>query len=145
MATLKLINNSHHPAPAYETEQSAGMDVRAFLSERMIIDPLDRALIPTGLFFEIPEGYEMQVRPRSGLAIKHGITLLNAPGTIDADYRGELKIILCNISNKQFAVEDGMRIAQLVMASVEKMNIQEVKEISETGRGSGGFGHTGNN
>ena len=142
---VKIINKSNNPLPEYATLLSAGMDLRAFIAEPVILGVLDRALIPTGLYIEIPEGYEAQVRPRSGLAIKHGITVINSPGTIDADYRGEICVELVNISNTPFTVEPGERIAQLVFAKYEKADFIEVEELSETERGEGGFGHTGNN
>ena len=141
---VKVINKSNNPIPKYSTAKSAGMDLRAFIKEPVILGVLDRALIPTGLYIEMPEGYEAQVRPRSGLAIKHGITVLNSPGTIDADYRGEICVELVNISNTPFTVEPGERIAQLVFAKYEKADFIEVEELSKTKRGEGGFGHTGN-
>jgi len=131
--------------PEYKSAQAAGFDIQANISDDVVIDPMGRALIDTGLYFELPDGYEAQVRPRSGLAIKHGITLLNTPGTIDADYRGEIKVILVNLSNHQFVVSNGMRIAQIVIAACEKATIEEVQTVSSTERGSGGFGHTGLN
>lgn len=141
---IKVINRSHHPLPQYETPLSAGMDVRAFLPEGpLTLSPMQRVLVPTGLFMEIPAGYECQVRPRSGLALKHGITVLNSPGTIDADYRGELRVILINLGENNFVVNDGERIAQLVIASHEQPKWMPVEKLSETERGSGGFGHTG--
>lgn len=142
---VNIINTSKHALPKYETDQSAGVDICANLAASTTLKPLERQLIPTGLFIELPGGYEAQVRPRSGLAIKHGITLLNAPGTIDADYRGEIKVILANLSSEDFVVEDGMRIAQLVIAKCEQVEWVEVNEISKTERGAGGFGHTGLN
>lgn len=142
---VNVINKSKHPLPKYETGQSAGFDVYANLNSSITLKSLERTLVPTGLFMELPEGFEAQVRPRSGLAIKHGLTLLNAPGTIDADYRGEIKVILANMSNEDFVVEDGMRIAQIVIARCERIEWVEVNDISETGRGAGGFGHTGLN
>lgn len=142
---VNIINTSKHALPKYETDQSAGVDICANLAASTTLKPLERQLIPTGLFIELPRGYEAQVRPRSGLAIKHGITLLNAPGTIDADYRGEIKVILANLSSEDFVVEDGMRIAQLVIAKCEQVEWVEVNEISKTERGAGGFGHTGLN
>ena len=141
---VKVINKSNNPIPKYSTAQSAGMDLRAFITEPVVLGALDRALIPTGLYIEMPEGYEAQVRPRSGLAIKYGITVLNSPGTIDADYRGEICVELVNISNTPFTVEPGERIAQLVFSNYEKVDFIEVEELSETERGEGGFGHTGN-
>lgn len=142
---VKVINKSNNPLPEYATLLSAGMDLRAFIAEPVILGVLDRALIPTGLYIEMPEGYEAQVRPRSGLAIKHGITVINSPGTIDADYTGEIGVILINLSNTPFTVEPGERIAQLVFSKYEQAEFIEVKELSETERGEGGFGHTGNN
>ena len=142
---IKLINRSHHPMPKYETSLSAGMDLRAFLPESPItLKPLERALVKTGLFMELPAGYEAQVRPRSGLALKKGITVLNSPGTIDADYRGEICVILINLSNEEFVINDGERIAQMVIARHEQAEIIEVSELTDTERGTGGFGHTGN-
>lgn len=140
---VKVINKSNNPLPEYATLLSAGMDLRAFITEPVILGVLDRALIPTGLYIEMPEGYEAQVRPRSGLAIKHGITVINSPGTIDADYTGEIGVILINLSNTPFTVEPGERIAQLVFSKYEQAEFIEVKELSETERGEGGFGHTG--
>lgn len=140
---VKVINNSHHPLPRYETPLSAGMDVRANLSEPIVLRPLERALVPTGLFVELPAGYEMQVRPRSGLAAKYGLTVLNAPGTVDADYRGEVKVILANLSNADFVINDGERIAQLVVAQHAQVEWEEAVELSDTSRGAGGFGSTG--
>lgn len=140
---VKVINKSNNPLPEYATILSAGMDLRAFITEPVILGVLDRALIPTGLYIEMPEGYEAQVRPRSGLAIKHGITVINSPGTIDADYRGEICVELVNLSNTPFTVESGERIAQLVFAKYEKADFIEVEELSKTERGEGSFGHTG--
>ena len=140
---VKVINKSKHDLPRYETPLSAGMDVRANLDEPITLGPLERAMVPTGLFVELPQGYEMQVRPRSGLAAKRGITVLNAPGTVDADYRGEVKVILVNLSNEPFEVCDGERIAQLVVARYEKIEWDEVEVLDETERGAGGFGSTG--
>ena len=140
---VKVINNSHHPLPRYETPLSAGMDVRANLSEPIVLRPLERALVPTGLFVELPAGYEMQVRPRSGLAAKYGLTVLNAPGTVDADYRGEVKVILANLSNEEFTINDGERVAQLVVAQHAQVEWEVAKELSDTERGAGGFGSTG--
>ena len=143
---VKVVNKSNNALPAYETKNSAGMDLRAYLPEGPItLQPMQRALIPTGLYIEIPEGYEGQVRPRSGLAIKYGITVLNTPGTIDADYRGELKQILINLSDEPFVINNGDRIAQIVFARCEQAEMVEVEELSETERGAGGFGHTGKN
>jgi dUTP pyrophosphatase len=140
---INIQNNSKNPLPAYETNASAGMDLRADLNEDIILKPLERALIPTGLRIELPIGYEAQVRPRSGLAAKHGITVLNSPGTIDADYRGEIKVILVNLSNENFTIKHSERIAQMVIAKHEKAVFSEVTELSQTARGEGGFGHTG--
>ena len=141
---VKVINKSNNPLPEYSTTQSAGMDLRAFITEPIILGAFDRALIPTGLYIEMPEDYEAQVRPRSGLAIKHGVTVLNSPGTIDADYRGEICVELINFSNKPYTIESGERIAQLVFNKCEQAELVEVEELSETERGEGGFGHTGN-
>lgn len=140
---VEIINKSHHPLPAYATPLSAGMDIRANLSEPIEIKPLERKLIPTGLYIALPEGYEAQMRPRSGLALKHGITLLNTPGTIDADYRGEIGIILVNLSNEPFVVNDSERICQMVIAAHAQVEWQPVEVLGETERGAGGFGHTG--
>jgi dUTP pyrophosphatase len=138
-----VINQSKHPLPEYATAQSAGLDVRANLDESIVIEPLQRVMVPTGLFVAIPDGYEIQVRPRSGLAAKHGITVLNSPGTIDADYRGEIKVILVNLSQEPFTIQDGERIAQLVFARYEKAQWNAVAELPESDRGAGGFGSTG--
>lgn len=140
---IAIINKSGHPLPHYATEASAGMDLRANISNPITLQPLERAIVKTGLFIELPTGFEAQVRPRSGLAAKRGITVLNAPGTIDADYRGEVGVILVNLSNETFTIENGERIAQLVIAKHEKVAWLEVKELSDTDRGSGGFGSTG--
>jgi len=140
---VKIINKSRHPLPAYETPQSAGMDLRAFLDEPVVLKPGERKLIPTGLYMALPAGYEAQIRPRSGLAIKHGITLLNTPGTIDADYRGEIKIIMINLSDEDFTVRDGDRIAQMVINKIEQIRWEPVEELDDTQRGEGGFGSTG--
>lgn len=140
---VKIINRSNHPLPAYETIYSAGMDIRANVPEPSTLKPLQRAIVKTGLFIELPIGYEAQVRPRSGLAAKKGITVLNAPGTIDADYRGEIGVILVNLSNEDFTIDNGERIAQLVIAKHERVAWEEVDELEETMRGSGGFGSTG--
>jgi dUTP pyrophosphatase len=140
---VKIINQSKHPLPAYETTASAGLDVRANLDAPVELKPLERTLIKTGLFLEIPEGYECQVRPRSGLAFKNGITVLNAPGTIDADYRGEVGVILINLSNETFTINDGERVAQLVFAEYKQANWIQAEVLSETERGAGGFGSTG--
>ena len=142
--TVKIVNKSDNQLPVYETINSAGMDLRAYLPEGAItLKPMQRMLIPTGLFMEIPEGYEGQVRPRSGLAIKSGITVLNTPGTIDADYRGEVKIILINLSDTDFVINSGDRVAQIVFAKCEQMEVVNVDTLSDTERGEGGFGHTG--
>ena len=140
---VKIVNHSKHPLPSYETPASAGMDLRANIDEPVVFKPLDRQLIPTGIFIELPEGFEAQIRPRSGLAIKKGITLLNSPGTIDADYRGEIKVIMANVSNEEFVVNDGDRIAQMVIARHESAEWIEVDVLEETRRGAGGFGSTG--
>ena len=140
---IKIINKSGHDLPHYETEASAGMDLRANLDEPKVLKPLERAIIKTGLFIELPVGIEAQVRPRSGLAAKKGITVLNAPGTIDADYRGEIGVILVNISNEAFTIENGERIAQLVIAKHERTEWETVEELTATARGEGGFGSTG--
>lgn len=141
---IKIVNKSKHPLPSYSTEASAGVDLRAQLDEAVKLKPLERAMVPTGLYIELPVGYEAQVRPRSGLAAKKGITVLNTPGTIDADYRGEIKVILVNLSNEEFIIQDGERIAQMIIAAHEKAEWMEVDALSETDRGGGGFGHTGN-
>jgi dUTP pyrophosphatase len=141
--TIKIINKSQHDLPSYETIASAGMDIRANLIEPKTLQPLERAIVKTGLFIELPIGYEAQVRPRSGLAAKNGITVLNSPGTIDADYRGEIGVILINLSNDTFVIENGERIAQLIIAKHERAQWTEVQELSETSRGEGGFGSTG--
>lgn len=140
---VKVINKSNNPIPEYATSQSAGMDLRAFIKEPITIEPFNRELISTGLYIELPKGYEAQVRPRSGLSIKYGITVLNSPGTIDADYRGEIGIILINHSNTPFTIYSGDRIAQLVFNKVEQAEFVEVEELNDTERGEGGFGHTG--
>ena len=140
---IQVINKSKHPLPAYATSLSAGMDLRANLDEPIVLKPLQRCLVPTGLYIALPEGYEAQVRPRSGLALKKGIGVLNAPGTIDADYRGEICVILVNLSSEDFVVEDGERIAQMVVARHEQVRWSEVEVLDDTERGAGGFGHTG--
>jgi len=140
---INIINKSNHALPHYETIASAGMDLRANLTEAIVLKPMERCIVKTGLFIELPIGIEAQVRPRSGLAIKKGITVLNAPGTIDADYRGEIGVILVNLSNENFTIENGERIAQLIIAKHERANWTEVSELSETDRGEGGFGSTG--
>jgi dUTP pyrophosphatase len=143
MIKVPVINRSKHALPAYATDAAAGLDLRATLEDSITLAPLQRALIPTGLYIELPVGYEAQVRPRSGLAAKNGVTVLNSPGTIDADYRGEIKVILVNLSNEPFVVRDGERIAQLVIAKHEQITWQETDQLNESERGSGGFGHTG--
>lgn len=140
---VKVINKSRFELPAYETVNAAGLDVRADIDEPVIIKPLERVLVPTGLYVEIPEGYEIQVRPRSGLAAKFGVTVLNTPGTVDPDYRGEVKVILVNLSNDDFELKPGERVAQFVVAQFVRVGWQPVEELSETGRGEGGFGSTG--
>lgn len=140
---IRIINRSHHPLPAYATALSAGMDLRANLDTPITLRPLERCLVPTGLFIALPQGYEAQVRPRSGLALKKGITVLNTPGTIDADYRGEIGVILVNLSNEDFIINDGERIAQMVVARHETVEWEAVETLDETERGAGGFGHTG--
>lgn len=142
---VKIINESGNELPAYATEGAAGMDLRASITEPVILQPLQRSLIPTGLFVEIPEGYEAQVRPRSGLAINYGITCLNSPGTVDSDYRGELKVILVNLSNESHIIHNGDRIAQMVFNKIEKAVLQPSQQLNATVRGEGGFGHTGKN
>lgn len=141
--TVKIVNKSPHALPAYATAGSSGVDIRAHLEQPIIITPLERVLVPTGLFFEMPEHLEAQVRPRSGLAIKQGLTCLNTPGTIDADYRGEVKVILINLSNEAQTIQDGDRIAQVVFQQVEQVVFEQVEQLNETVRGAGGFGHTG--
>ena len=140
---IRIINRSHHPLPAYATALSAGMDLRANLDTPITLRPLERCLVPTGLFIALPQGYEAQVRPRSGLALKKGITVLNTPGTIDADYRGEIGVILVNLSNEDFVINDGERIAQMVVARHETVEWEAVETLDKTERGAGGFGHTG--
>ena len=143
MLTIKVVNKGHQPLPQYATSQSAGMDLRANLDEAVTLKPLERRLIPTGLHISLPAGYEAQVRPRSGLALKKGITVLNSPGTIDADYRGEIGVVLINLSQEDFVVEDGERIAQMVIARHEQADFEAVEVLDETVRGEGGYGHTG--
>lgn len=140
---IKIINHSDHPLPAYETAHAAGMDLRAFTNEEITIKPLQRLLVPTGLHIELPIGYEAQIRPRSGLAYKHGIGIVNSPGTIDADYRGEIKVLLVNLSDTAFVINNGDRIAQMVIAKHETITWENVEELSDTARGAGGYGHTG--
>jgi len=142
---VKIVNKSTNPVPEYSTVHSAGMDLRANNTEPIVLKPLDRVLVPTGLFVELPVGYEAQIRPRSGLALKKGITVLNSPGTIDADYRGEVGIILVNLSNEEFVIQHGERICQMVIAKHEHISWEEVEILEETDRGAGGFGHTGKN
>ena len=141
--TVKIINKSNNPLPQYSTPYSAGMDLRAYLEEAVTLQPLERKLIPTGLFIELPEGYECQIRPRSGLALKHGITVLNSPGTVDADYLGEIGVILVNLSNEPFTVNPGERICQMVVARHSTVEWECVEQLAESERSSGGFGHTG--
>ena len=143
MIEVKVVNKGHQPLPAYATSQSAGMDLRANLDEPVVLKPLERRLIPTGLYIALPEGYEAQVRPRSGLALKKGITVLNSPGTVDADYRGEVGVVLVNLSAEEFTVNDGERIAQMVIARHEQADFTIVEALDETERGAGGYGHTG--
>ncbi len=140
---VKVINRSRHELPQYETPQSAGLDIRANVDSPVVLKPLERKLVPTGLYVELPVGYEAQIRPRSGLALKHGISLLNTPGTIDADYRGEIGVIMVNLSNEEFTVNDGDRIAQMVVARHEQVEWQSVETLADSERGEGGFGHTG--
>ncbi|MEI6694961.1 MAG: dUTP diphosphatase [Bacteroidota bacterium] len=140
---IKIVNTSKHPLPAYETLASAGMDLRAELAQALTLKPLERGIVPTGLFIELPVGYEAQIRPRSGMAFKHGITVLNSPGTIDADYRGEIKVIIVNLSNDVYTINDGERIAQMIIAQHAKAEWLQVDILTETVRGEGGFGHTG--
>ena len=143
MLKVKVVNKSKHPLPQYATEGAAGMDLRANIDESIVLKPLERKLIPTGLYISLPVGYEAQVRPRSGLALKHGISVTNTPGTVDADYRGQVGVILINLSNEDFVVEDGERIAQMVIAKHERAEWLPVEELDETERGAGGYGHTG--
>jgi len=140
---IKVINTSNNSLPAYETMHSAGMDLKAFLQESVLLKPMQRQLIPTGIFIELPEGFEAQIRPRSGLALKQGITVLNSPGTIDADYRGEIKVVLINFGENDFEIKNGDRIAQMIISKHEKANWVETNELNETTRGAGGYGHTG--
>lgn len=143
MTNVKIINQSSHPLPQYETEQSAGMDLRANIQEPIILKSLNRRMVPTGIFIELPPGTEAQIRPRSGLAWKQGLSLVNSPGTIDADYRGEIKVLLVNLSNEDATIQPGERIAQMVIARYERISWEEVNVLSDTERGAGGFGHTG--
>ena len=140
---VKIVSHSKHPLPDYQTIHSAGMDLRANIDTNIELAPLQRVLVPTGLFIQLPEGFEAQIRPRSGLAAKHGITVLNSPGTIDADYRGEIKVILVNLSNENFTIQDGERVCQMVIAKHENIAWELVSELDNTDRGAGGFGHTG--
>lgn len=140
---VRVVNSSKHELPKYETIASAGMDLRANMEESIILKPLQRTLVPTGLFIELPVGYEAQIRPRSGLALKHGISVLNTPGTIDADYRGEIKVILVNLSDTDFEICDGERVAQMIISAYVQAELKPVEVLSETSRGAGGFGHTG--
>lgn len=140
---IKVVNTGHQPLPAYATSQSAGMDLRANIEEPIVLGPMQRVLVPTGLHIALPAGYEAQVRPRSGLALRHGITVLNTPGTIDADYRGEVMVLLVNFSAEDFVINDGERIAQMVIARYEQAVFEEVEVLDETERGTGGYGHTG--
>ncbi|MBO4529968.1 MAG: dUTP diphosphatase [Paludibacteraceae bacterium] len=140
---VQVINKSKHALPSYATSQSAGVDLRANIEEPIVIKPLERVLVPTGIYMALPQGYEAQIRPRSGLAAKHGVTVLNTPGTIDADYRGEIKVILVNLSNEPFTIEDGERVCQMVIARHEQVSWQQVDVLEDTERGEGGFGHTG--
>ena len=142
---IKIINKSNNPLPEYATSLSAGVDLRANLSEPITLKPLERALIPTGLFIELPAGYEAQIRPRSGLAVKHGVSVLNSPGTIDADYRGEIRVVLVNLSNVEFVINHSERICQMVIAAHSTVEWEEVQELQDSDRGAGGFGHTGKN
>lgn len=143
MLNVKVINKGHQPLPAYATSQSAGMDLRANIDESIVLHPMERRLVPTGLHIALSQGFEAQIRPRSGLALKHGITVLNTPGTIDADYRGELMVLLINFSDTDFVINDGERIAQMVVARHEQIEFQLVDELDDTERGAGGYGHTG--
>lgn len=143
MIKIKVVNKGHQPLPQYATRDSAGMDLRANLERPVVLHPFERVLVPTGLFMALPNGFEAQVRPRSGLALKHGLTVLNSPGTIDADYRGELMVLLVNFSQEDFVINDGERIAQLVIARCEQGQFEEVQVLDDTERGTGGYGHTG--
>jgi dUTP pyrophosphatase len=143
MINVKLINKSDNPVPEYSTSNSAGVDIRAFLNEEVVLKPFDRKLIPTGLYIELPQGYEAQIRPRSGLALKYGITVLNTPGTIDSDYRGEIGVILINLSDKDFIINNGDRICQMIISQYEHVEFTKVFNLNNSERGEGGFGHTG--
>lgn len=140
---VKIVNKSRHPLPEYATAFSAGMDLRANIDAPVTLKPLQRALLPTGIYIQLPEGYEAQIRPRSGLAVKHGISIVNSPGTVDADYRGEIRVILVNLSDQDFVINDGERICQMVVAQHARVEWQQVEDLDETERGAGGFGHTG--
>ncbi|MBF6628369.1 MAG: dUTP diphosphatase [Proteiniphilum sp.] len=140
---IKIVNTSRHPLPEYATAYAAGMDLRANLEQPVVLKPLERSLIPTGIYIQLPAGYEAQIRPRSGLAVKHGISIVNAPGTVDADYRGEIRVILVNLSNEDFIINDGERICQMVIAQHAHVQWERVDALEETERGAGGFGHTG--
>lgn len=140
---IKIVNKSQHPLPEYATALAAGMDLRANLEQPIVLKPLERTLVPTGIYLQLPEGYEAQIRPRSGLAIKHGIGIVNSPGTIDADYRGEIRVILVNLSNEDFTIQDGERVCQMVIAQHARVEWENVESLDETQRGAGGFGHTG--
>ena len=143
MVTVKIINRSHHPMPQYSTASSAGMDLRAYVETPIVLKPMQRVLVPTGIYIALPDGYEAQVRPRSGLALKHGVTVLNTPGTIDADYRGEVGVILMNLGQEDFVINDGERIAQMIVAKFEHADLLPVEFLDDTERGTGGFGHSG--
>lgn len=143
MVTVKIINRSHHPMPQYSTASSAGMDLRAYVETPIVLKPMQRALVPTGIYIALPDEYEAQVRPRSGLALKHGVTVLNTPGTIDADYRGEVGVILMNLGQEDFVINDGERIAQMIVAKFEHADLLPVEFLDDTERGTGGFGHSG--
>lgn len=143
MVTVKIINRSHHPMPQYSTVSSAGMDLRAYVETPIVLKPMHRVLVPTGIYIALPDGYEAQVRPRSGLALKHGVTVLNTPGTIDADYRGEVGVILMNLGQEDFVINDGERIAQMIVAKFEHADLLPVEFLDDTERGTGGFGHSG--
>lgn len=140
---VKIINKSHHQLPTYETHGSSGMDVRAFLKHPVVLQPMERVLVPTGLYLQLPQGYECQIRPRSGLALKHGITILNSPGTVDSDYRGEIGVVVINLSKEPFVINDGERICQMVIAQYDRVDWEPVERIDETVRGEGAFGHSG--
>lgn len=143
MVTVKIINRSHHPMPQYSTASSAGMDLRAYVETPIVLKPMHRVLVPTGIYIALPDGYEAQVRPRSGLALKHGVTVLNTPGTIDVDYRGEVGVILMNLGQEDFVINDGERIAQMIVAKFEHADLLPVEFLDDTERGTGGFGHSG--